>query len=50
MILDFITHLSYHRFLAIFYGLVVELLDLSTLNTNDVIVVVAAFQLENRVA
>lgn len=49
MVLDLIAHLSYYRLLAIFDGLVVELLDLSTLNTNDVIMMVAAFQLENRV-
>ncbi len=50
MILDLIAHLFHHQLLAIFDSLVEELLDLSTLNTNDLIMMVTAFQFENRMA
>ena len=50
MILDLIAHLFRHHLLAIFDCLVEELLDLSTLNTNDMIMMVTAFQFENRMA
>ena len=50
MVLDDKSHPPYNRFLAIFDSLVIELLDLSTLDTNDVVMMVAAFQRENCVA
>jgi len=49
MILDLVTHVCHYRILAIFDDLVVELLDLAALNTHDVIVMMAAFELEYRV-